>query len=169
MRKALGKAWLQLAGWTVAGTAPDAEKYVLIAAPHTSNWDLVYALAAAAVLGIPLHWMGKDSLFRGPSGVALRSLGGIPVERNERHALVQTMVEELKRQKRFALLVPAEGTRKAGEYWKSGFYHTTPPAGVALAPRPINNETTRQRLKSLSPESYLGLAIQLTDRIIKEA
>jgi 1-acyl-sn-glycerol-3-phosphate acyltransferase len=130
MRKALAAAWLEQSGWTIEGSVPEAKKFVLIAAPHTSNWDLVYALAGAAALGLSIHWMGKDSLFRGPSGVALRALGGIPVERAEHHALVQTLVDEFERRERFVLLVPAEGTRKTVKYWKSGFYHIARLAGV---------------------------------------
>jgi 1-acyl-sn-glycerol-3-phosphate acyltransferase len=132
-RKALAKALLEATGWTVEGTLPDAKKFVLIAAPHTSNWDLVYALACASVLGLSIHWMGKDSLFRGPMGVALRALGGIPVERSQHHALVQTLAHEFERRDRFVLLVPPEGTRKAVKYWKSGFYHIARLAGVPIA------------------------------------
>ena len=133
MRKALAAAWLEHTGWTVEGKVPDVPKFVLIAAPHTSNWDLLYALAGAAALGIHVHWMGKDTLFRGPAGVVLRALGGIAVERKERHALVHTLVSELTRRDRFVLLVPAEGTRAAVTYWKSGFYHIARLAGVPIA------------------------------------
>lgn len=133
MRKALGTAWLDLAGWTIEGSVPDVKKMVLIAAPHTSNWDLVYALAGAAVLGMPIHWMGKHTLFRGPLGIAFRALGGIPVERKQHHALVQELVDEFARRERFVLLVPPEGTRKAVKYWKSGFYHIARLAGVPIA------------------------------------
>lgn len=133
MRKALGAAWLDLAGWTIEGSVPDVKKMVLIAAPHTSNWDLVYALAGAAVLGMPIHWMGKHTLFRGPFGMAFRALGGIPVERKQHHALVQELVDEFARRERFVLLVPPEGTRKAVKYWKSGFYHIARLAGVPIA------------------------------------
>jgi len=143
MRKALAKAWLERLGWTVEGSAPDERKFVLIAAPHTSNWDLVYALAGAAALGLTIHWMGKDTLFDGPAGVVLRALGGIPVERKERHALVHTMAEELQRRERFVLLVPAEGTRKAVKYWKSGFYHIARLAGVPIALGVLDYRTKR--------------------------
>lgn len=132
MQRAVAKALLDKAGWTVEGTAPEQKKYVLIAAPHTSNWDLVYALAAGAVLGISIHWMGKDTLFRGLPGIGLRALGGIPVERTHHHALVSTMAQELRRRERFVLLVPPEGTRSPVGYWKSGFYHIAREAGVPI-------------------------------------
>jgi 1-acyl-sn-glycerol-3-phosphate acyltransferase len=132
MREDLARALLDRAGWSVEGSAPEQKKFVLIAAPHTSNWDLVYALAAGAVLGISIHWMGKDSLFKGVHGAALRALGGIPVERSQHHDLVSTMAQELARRERFVLLVPPEGTRAAAPYWKSGFYHIARKAGVPI-------------------------------------
>jgi 1-acyl-sn-glycerol-3-phosphate acyltransferase len=132
MRRAFGKALLDAAGWTVEGTAPDVKKFVLIAAPHTSNWDLVYALAAGAVIGISIHWMGKDSLFHGLHGAALRALGGIPVERTHHHAMVSSMAHQLRQRAGFVLLVPPEGTRSAVRHWKSGFYHIAREAGVPI-------------------------------------
>jgi 1-acyl-sn-glycerol-3-phosphate acyltransferase len=130
---ALGKAVLDAAGWTIEGAAPDAKKFVLIAAPHTSNWDFVYALSCTTAMGLPLRWMGKDALFRGPQGLFFRALGGIPVDRSKNNNMVQCMADELIRADVLALLVPAEGTRKAGKYWKSGFYHIARKAGVPVA------------------------------------
>jgi 1-acyl-sn-glycerol-3-phosphate acyltransferase len=143
MRTALAKAWLHAAGWTVEGTLPETRKFVLIAAPHTSNWDLVYALAGAYALGISVHWMGKDSLFHGPSGACLRALGGIPVERSAHHAMVVALAREFGQREHFVLLVPPEGTRKAVEYWKSGFYHIAQLAGVPIALGVLDYRTKR--------------------------
>lgn len=143
MREGLAKAWLGAAGWTLEGGLPAEPKFVLIAAPHTSNWDLVYALAGASVLGLSIQWMGKQSLFRGLPGVGLRALGGIPVDRFERHALVQTMAREFGRRERFVLLVPPEGTRKAVRYWKSGFYRIAQQAGVPIALGVLDYRTKR--------------------------
>lgn len=133
MHQALAKAWLEAVGWTLEGGLPSERKFVLIAAPHTSNWDLVYALAGGAALGLSFHWMGKDSLFRGPAGAFLRAIGGMPVDRSTHHDLVQTLAREFARHERFVLLVPPEGTRKAVPYWKSGFYHIARLAGVPIA------------------------------------
>jgi 1-acyl-sn-glycerol-3-phosphate acyltransferase len=133
MQAALGKAILEAAGWTIEGGAPRADKYVLIAAPHTSNWDFVYALACTSVLGLPLRFMAKDSLFRGPQGALFRALGGIAIDRSKANNVVDSMVQEFARVDRLTLLVPPEGTRKAGKYWKSGFYHIARGAGVPVA------------------------------------
>jgi 1-acyl-sn-glycerol-3-phosphate acyltransferase len=133
MRKRVARAWLRAAGWTIDGGAPEAKKLVLIAAPHTSNWDLVHALACAYALDLSVHWMGKDSLFRGPAALGLRALGGISVDRSQRNAMVSALAAEFARRESFVLLVPPEGTRKASKYWKSGFYHIAAQAGVPIA------------------------------------
>lgn len=132
MQAALGKAILDAAGWSVVGGAPDATKYVLIAAPHTSNWDFVYALACTSALGLPLRFMAKDSLFRGPPGALFRALGGIAIDRSKANNVVDAMVREFAECDALVLLVPPEGTRKAGKYWKSGFYHIARGAGVPV-------------------------------------
>lgn len=133
MRHALGKLLLDLSGWTIDGEPPTAKKFVLIAAPHTSNWDFLYALACTSAQRLPLRWMGKDALFRGPKGLLFRALGGIPVDRSKNNNMVQTMAREFDRHQAFVLLVPAEGTRKAGARWKSGFYHIACEAKVPIA------------------------------------
>ena len=75
--RAFSRITLRLTGWTVEGQLPDkATKSVLIAAPHTSNWDLPYTLMLAFVLRLRVYWMGKHSLFKGPLGPVMRWLGG---------------------------------------------------------------------------------------------
>jgi 1-acyl-sn-glycerol-3-phosphate acyltransferase len=133
MQAALGKAILEASGWSIDGGAPAAKKFVLLAAPHTSNWDFVYALACTSVLGLPLRFMAKDDLFRGPPGALFRALGGIPIDRSKANNVVDTMVAEFARTSELVLLIPPEGTRKAGKHWKSGFYHIARGANVPVA------------------------------------
>jgi 1-acyl-sn-glycerol-3-phosphate acyltransferase len=133
MQKALGKAILDAAGWTIVGGAPQADKFVLIAAPHTSNWDFIYAISCTSALGLPLRFMGKDALFRGPQGALFRALGGIPIDRSKANNVVDAMVREFAQRDALALLVPPEGTRQAGQHWKSGFYHIARGANVPVA------------------------------------
>jgi 1-acyl-sn-glycerol-3-phosphate acyltransferase len=76
IKAALGNLWLCAFGWTAEDAAPEVEKAVLIAAPHTSNWDLPFMLALAYVLGLDVHWLGKHTLFRPPFGGFMRWLGG---------------------------------------------------------------------------------------------
>lgn len=132
--QALGKMILDAAGWTVVGGRPPAQKFVLIAAPHTSNWDFVYALATTNALGLHVKYMAKDALFRGPHGHFFRATGGIAVDRSKKNNLVQSLAELFREEEELALMVPAEGTRGRGEYWKSGFYHIARAAHVPIAP-----------------------------------
>ena len=98
-------------GWTEFNANPDLRKCVVIAAPHTSNWDFVYFLGAATSLNIPLSFLGKKSLFRWPIGKALRELGGIAVDRSASQNYVQSIAEEFARRDAFMLTIAPEGTR----------------------------------------------------------
>ncbi len=132
MQRLLGKALVRATKWTIDGGVPSAQKLVLIAAPHTSNWDFLHAMSTLYALGLPVRWMGKNSLFRGPMGPVLRALGGIAVERSHHGNMVQTMIDEFAKRPALVLLVPAEGTRSAGKRWRSGFYHIARGAGVPI-------------------------------------
>jgi len=125
----LGRLFLRANGWKAEGVIPAASKYVLIAAPHTTNWDLFYFLSLAQEMGVRVSWMGKQSLFRGPMGALMRSLGGIPVRRDRRSNLVDQMAEAFDSQESLVLTIPPEGTRSYTAHWKSGFYR------IALAAR----------------------------------
>lgn len=132
MARLVAKAFLRLTGWQPEGQRPAARRFVLIAAPHTSNWDLAYLLALATVFDLKIHWMGKHQLFRGPMGTVMRRLGGVPVRRDRRGDLVQQMAERIRESDRMALVVPAEGTRGYVAHWKSGFYHIARAAEVPI-------------------------------------
>ncbi len=118
-------AFLKLAGWRIEGELPaNARKCVLIAAPHTSNWDLPYTLMTAFVLRLNVYWMGKASIFRPPFGPLMRWLGGIAVQREQSNNLVAASVEALKgAEGQVQLIVPPEGTRGKTTHWKTGFYY----------------------------------------------
>jgi len=125
--------WLRVFGWRIAGDMPVCDKMVLIGAPHTSNWDLPFMLAVAAVYGLDVTWMGKDSLFKKPVfGRLLRRLGGIPIDRSRPSGVVLQIVRMFKKSDRLALVVPPSGTRKKKEYWKSGFYWIAHTARVPI-------------------------------------
>lgn len=124
--------WFRLNGWTVEGEAPASRKCVIIAAPHTSNWDFVYFVGGADRLKLNLSFMGKASLFRWPFGGMMRDLGGVAVDRSRSKDMVGAMVEEFARREEFMLTIAPEGTRgRAGE-WKSGFYWIALKAGVPM-------------------------------------
>lgn len=125
--------YLKLSGWRIEGDWPRAApKMVLIAAPHTSNWDGVNMLAAAGYYRIPLKWMGKKELTTGPLGGLVKWLGCVPVDRKGASDLVKQMSEAFGRVDRMVLAIPPEGTRAAVNEWKTGFYHIARAAGVPL-------------------------------------
>ena len=132
IRVSIGRLWLRLAGWQFEGALPVDRRYVLIAAPHTSNWDFVHMVAMAWSLGVPLRWMGKASLFVFPFGGLLRALGGIAIRRDQRANLVEQSVAQFAQSQDLALAVPAEGTRARGTTWRSGFYHNARLAEVPV-------------------------------------
>lgn len=119
-------------GWTEFNANPALRKCVVIAAPHTSNWDFVFFLGAATALDIPLSFLGKKSLFRWPFGSALRELGGLAVDRSSSQNYVQSIAEEFERRDDFMLTIAPEGTRSAVARWKTGFYHIAVQARVPL-------------------------------------
>lgn len=123
---------MRLTGWRLTGEKPPFSKYVLIAAPHTSNWDLAYMLSMATLLGMRVSWMGKDTLFIGPMGWLMRRLGGIPIERHLRKNVVRQTADKFAQADELVLAVPAEGTRSYVDYWKSGFYHIAREANVPV-------------------------------------
>ncbi len=128
----LGKLYLWLCGWTLQGPKPPYKKYLILAAPHTSNWDVPLMLAMSYVYGIRVSWIGKHSLFRGPLGPLMRLLGGVPVDRRAAHNAVEQLVDEFARREELCLLITPEGTRGRAEYWKSGFYHIAREANVPI-------------------------------------
>lgn len=131
---AIGQAALLLSGWRIAGRLPDAPRYVIIVAPHTSNYDFFVGLAAKFALGLKARWLGKHSLFRGPVGWILRALGGIPVDRARPDGTVEAVLEELHASPTFVLALSPEGTRKHIPHWKTGFYRIALAADVPVAP-----------------------------------
>jgi len=132
--RALSLGFLKLAGWKILGRLPPgAEKSVLIAAPHTSNWDLPYTLMVAFSLRLTIYWMGKEQIFRFPFRGLMMWLGGIPVQREKSNNLVAASVEAIKAASGpLQLVVPPEGTRSKTRYWKTGFYHIAVGAQVPI-------------------------------------
>ena len=119
-------------GWTAVGTIPEPRRFVLIAAPHTSNWDFPYFLGLAHSLGLDVHFMAKRSLFRWPFGGFMRQVGGVPVDRSASRDMVQQMIDEFAARDRFALTIAPEGTRGAVAKWRTGFYQIALGAGVPI-------------------------------------
>jgi 1-acyl-sn-glycerol-3-phosphate acyltransferase len=124
---------LTLMGWRTEGPLPLIPKFVLVGAPHTSNWDLPFTVLVALALKARINWMGKTSIFRRPCTGFFQWLGGIPVNRSRSHDLVAQSIQEFKRKKRLILTIAPAGTRKRVDQWKSGFYHIACGAKVPIA------------------------------------
>lgn len=130
----LGRSVLRLGGWRVAGAFPDVPKVVLIGAPHSSNWDGVWGMAAKLALGLDIRILGKHQLFWGPLGPLMRALGVIAVNRAAARGVVAQVAARFHASERFWCGIAPEGTRKPVERWKTGFWKVARAAGVPVLP-----------------------------------
>lgn len=130
--RAVCTSYLQLAGWKVRGDWPSLDKAVLVAAPHTSNWDGINMLATAGFYRVKLRWMGKKSLTQGPFGGLIKWLGCVPIDRSAANDVVRSMAEAFAATQQMILAIPPEGTRSSVREWKTGFYHIARAAKVPL-------------------------------------
>jgi 1-acyl-sn-glycerol-3-phosphate acyltransferase len=134
----LGYLALRLSGWRVVGFRPTVSRFLIIVAPHTSNWDFLVGLACGYGAGIlsrwPYRFFVKMELFRTPLAPLFRVLGGVPIDRSASHEVVHRSVEILQRRERYLLVITPEGTRRRTEYWHSGFYHIARYARVPVVP-----------------------------------
>jgi len=130
--RALGRAVMWVAGWSFAGSISDLSKAVIIVAPHTSNWDFVIGAAAMLALDLDLCFLGKHTLFRGPLGMLMRILGGIPLDRAHSSGVVDEMAERIKSSDHLLLALAPEGTRGKVTRWKTGFHAIARGAGVPI-------------------------------------
>ena len=123
---------LRIFGWRVVGQLPDYPKFVVVGAPHTSNWDFVMFLALAFVLKGDLRYMGKKELFRWPVAGFFRWCGGVPVDRSKPQGLVEQTVQAIQEADHFQLVITPEGTRSKVGVWKHGFYHIAKQAEIPV-------------------------------------
>ncbi len=123
---------LKLIGWKAVGRPVEGARFVLIGAPHTSNWDFPLMLMVVLKLRLRVFWMGKHTLFPFPVGWFMKWLGGIPVNRSKAQNLVEQTVQQYREHPQLVVLVPPEGTRAKVKEWKTGFYHIAVNAGVPI-------------------------------------
>jgi len=114
---------LRLTGWRTEIISPHTSHYVVIGAPHTSTWDFFVMLLLMAAERIPIRWLGKDSLFRWPLGILMRSLGAIPVNRRESNNLVDQIAAKFDEHDEIIIGLAPEGTRNKTSRWRTGFYY----------------------------------------------
>ena len=128
----LARIIMRLFGWRIEGKLPDIPKFVLVGAPHTSNWDFLLFLGVIFSLRANVRFMGKAELFRFPVGWFFRYCGGVPVDRKKSTGLVEQMVKVCNESEQFILTIAPEGTRHHVTEWKRGFYHIAKNAGIPL-------------------------------------
>ena len=118
----IGRLWMWIFGWDITGKVPEGEKFVLVGAPHTSNWDFPFTLATLYIFRLKISWMGKDTLFKKPFGTIMKWLGGIPIDRSSEHGVVDQIVKQFNESQKLVVTIAPSGTRKKRDHWKSGFY-----------------------------------------------
>lgn len=128
----LARRVLALSGWTVDLAFPPAPRGIIIVYPHTSNWDFVVGYLAKVAAGLPVHWLGKDTLFRGPFGALFRRMGGIPVNRRHPAGMLEALTERLRTSEWTWIALAPEGTRKRLDHVKSGFHRLAVAADVPV-------------------------------------
>jgi 1-acyl-sn-glycerol-3-phosphate acyltransferase len=142
----------RLRGWRITGEKPTEKKYILIAAPHTSNWDFPSMMAASFVLRLDVHWIGKHTLFpRGPLGMMMRWFGGIAIDRSKSHNTVEQMVSQFNGREDLVVIITPEGTRSKVKEWKAGFYHIAVGAGVPIYMAFVDTKT---KVVGMGPAFY---------------
>lgn len=132
MLRAFAKFILWVSGWEPVGEIPNVPKAVIIAAPHTSNWDGIWALTYKVAIGIDIRFFAKEALFWFPLGNLLRALGGIPLNRSKAQSAVQQAVTMFETEDSFFFALAPEGTRVLRNAWKTGFYRIATEANVPV-------------------------------------
>lgn len=128
----IGRSVLRLGGWRVVGEIPPVGKLVVIAAPHSSNWDGIWGMAAKLALGVDIRVLGKAQLFWWPLSILLRRLGVIAVDRSRPQGVVEQAIELVRGAERMWFVVAPEGTRKPVKEWKRGFWKIADGAQVPV-------------------------------------
>lgn len=134
MMKSLSHVFFRLNGWKVDHELPpDIKKCIMVAAPHTSNYDFFYARAALYIMRCKVRFLIKQEWMRFPLGMFFKAVGGMGVERNKASNLVGKLAEIIRHSQEMVILIAPEGTRKLNSKWKTGFYYAALEANVPIA------------------------------------
>ena len=152
--RGVARLMMLVTGWRFEGALPNLKQFVIIVAPHTSNWDFPIGVMAMYAIGIRGTFLGKDSLFKGPFGFAFRWLGGIPVDRFSKNNVVDQTIEYFKTREQMILALSPEGTRKRIDKWRTGFYWVAVGAKVPIVP--VAFDFPRKRWVINAPQEMTG-------------
>ena len=161
----LGILFLAVIGWKVAGSVPDIPKFVLVLAPHTSNWDLPFILAVMYGLGLKINWFGKKELFPWPVGGVFKWLGGIPIDRSSRYNVVQQTAQTIREHEQIVMGIAPEGTRSQSGHWRTGFYYI---ANLAQVPIVFGYLDYARKVGGLGPAMHTTGNIEADMMVIRE-
>ena len=160
MYKLIARLFFRLKGWKIYGGIPAGiKKCVLVAAPHTSNWDFLYGSFAWKLFGMDVKYLAKKELFWFPLSIFLKALGGVPVDRKNSSNLVEAMAQFVNTKDEIIVLMTPEGTRKKVEKWKTGFYHLAMLANIPVV---------LGRLDYKTKTAYVGISFKPSGNIEKD-
>jgi 1-acyl-sn-glycerol-3-phosphate acyltransferase len=137
---------MRLSGWRIEGEFPNLPQFVVIVAPHTSNWDFFVGVMAMFAMGFRGTFLGKHTLFRWPTSGVMRWLGGVPVDRSSAHNVVQQTIDYFHARKQLVLAMSPEGTRKKLPAWRTGFWYVAKGADVPIVPAAFDFPAKRIRI-----------------------
>ena len=141
IRTLIGRAVFELIGWNLEGNLPNKSKLVLVALPHSSNFDFVLGLSVIWGWGLKLNYMGKHTLFKFPHGLFFRAVGGIPVDRRSPQGLIKKMTNEFNSRSSLMLAIAPEGTRNSDGTLRAGFARIAKAAAAPVLPVIVNYKT----------------------------
>jgi 1-acyl-sn-glycerol-3-phosphate acyltransferase len=152
---AIGRFMMWITGWRFHGALPELPKFVIVVAPHTSNWDFFAGLWALFALDLRSEWFGKDTLFRPPLGILMRLINGRPVRRDSPEGVVAEMAAVVRAEPEFVLTITPEGTRRVVDHWRSGFYRIAQAAGVPIVP--VAFDWSRREIRITPPADVAAI------------
>lgn len=129
----VARTTMKVIGWRAVDRSEGQKKYILIAVPHTSNWDFPMFLLITLAMDLKTYWLGKHTLFRWPFRGVFRWLGGISVDRTKSTNMVQQCIDHFDSTSNLIIVNAPEGTRSRVNKWKTGFYHIATGAKVPIA------------------------------------
>lgn len=130
--KYIGRLLFKLIGWKIVGSFPENKQFILLVAPHTSNWDFIVGLLGRFALGVKVHFLAKKELFFFPLGFLLKVWGGYPVDRQHKSNKVEQVVQLFQENENLKLAITPEGTRGPVTRWKEGFYYIAYQAKIPI-------------------------------------
>ena len=149
IRALIGRTVFKLTGWKLVGNLPNESKLVIVALPHSSNFDFILALSVIWGWGLKINFMAKHTRFKFPQGLFFRAVGGIPGDRRSAHGLVEKMTHEFNSRSSLILGIAPEGTRNSDGSLKAGFARIAKAASAPVVPIIVNYKTKTLTLGDL--------------------